>query len=38
MTYGINTARKGWLEAGDVLNTQHAHDIVERARSRRVTQ
>jgi DNA polymerase (family 10) len=37
MTYGINTARKGWLEAGDVLNTQHAHDIVERARSRRVT-
>jgi len=37
MTYGINTARKGWLEAGDVLNTQHAHDIVERARSKRVT-
>jgi DNA polymerase (family 10) len=37
MTYGINTARKGWLESGDVLNTQHAHDIVERARSRRVT-
>ncbi|MGH7664179.1 MAG: DNA polymerase/3'-5' exonuclease PolX [Gemmatimonadaceae bacterium] len=32
---GIGIARKGWLEAGDVLNTRSAEDIVSRARQRR---
>jgi DNA polymerase (family 10) len=32
---GIGIARKGWLEAGDVLNTMSADDVVARARRRR---
>ena len=33
--FGVGIARKGWLEAGDVLNTQSAEEIVARARRRR---
>ncbi|MEJ7810375.1 MAG: DNA polymerase/3'-5' exonuclease PolX [Gemmatimonadaceae bacterium] len=32
---GIGIARKGWLEAGDVLNTRGADEVVRRARARR---
>jgi DNA polymerase (family 10) len=32
---GVGIARKGWLEAGDVLNARGADDIVDFARRRR---
>jgi DNA polymerase (family 10) len=32
---GVAMARKGWLEAGDVLNTRPAEAVVEFARRRR---
>jgi DNA polymerase (family 10) len=32
---GVGIARKGWLEASDVLNTWDADAVVERARARR---
>ncbi|HEX5435705.1 MAG TPA: DNA polymerase/3'-5' exonuclease PolX [Gemmatimonadaceae bacterium] len=35
MEFGVGIARKGWLEAGDVLNTQDADEIIERAARRR---
>jgi DNA polymerase (family 10) len=35
MEIGIGIARKGWLEAGDVLNTGSADDVLAWARSRR---
>jgi DNA polymerase (family 10) len=27
MRYGVGIARKGWLSAGDVLNTYSAEDV-----------
>ncbi|MBC8087308.1 MAG: histidinol-phosphatase [Phycisphaerae bacterium] len=33
---GIATARKGWLEAGDVLNSRTAAQVLEFARARRM--
>jgi DNA polymerase (family 10) len=33
--FGIGIARKGWLEADDVLNARSADEVVERARRRR---
>ncbi|MGI8499100.1 MAG: DNA polymerase/3'-5' exonuclease PolX [Gemmatimonadaceae bacterium] len=33
--FGIGIARKGWLEAGDVLNTREADEVVRGARARR---
>jgi len=33
--FGVGIARKGWLEAGDILNTQSAEEILERAKRRR---
>jgi DNA polymerase (family 10) len=33
--FGMQIARKGWLEKGDVLNTRSADDIVRFARARR---
>ena len=33
--FGVGIARKGWLEADDVLNTQSAEEILARARRRR---
>jgi DNA polymerase (family X) len=33
--FGVGMARKAWLEAGDVLNTRSARDIVAFARKRR---
>ena len=35
MEIGVGIARKGWLEASDVLNTRSAEEVVERARARR---
>ena len=35
MRFGINMARKGWLEAGDVLNTRDADAVLAFARARR---
>ncbi|MBA2683018.1 MAG: DNA polymerase/3'-5' exonuclease PolX [Gemmatimonadaceae bacterium] len=35
MEFGVGIARKGWLEARDVLNTLSAEEIVERLRMRR---
>ncbi|HEY5546099.1 MAG TPA: DNA polymerase/3'-5' exonuclease PolX [Gemmatimonadaceae bacterium] len=35
LDFGICIARKGWLEAGDVLNTRGADDVLRFARSRR---
>ena len=35
MDIGVAIARKGWLEAADVLNTLDAERLVERARARR---
>jgi DNA polymerase (family 10) len=35
MELGIGMARKGWLEADDVLNTRSARDIVKFAKDRR---
>jgi DNA polymerase (family 10) len=32
---GVGIARKGWLEAGDVLNAMSADDVLARARARR---
>jgi DNA polymerase (family 10) len=32
---GVGIARKGWLEAGDVLNARSADDVVAFARARR---
>jgi len=32
---GMNIARKAWLEAGDVLNTRSATDVLDVARARR---
>jgi DNA polymerase (family X) len=34
---GIATARKGWLEAGDILNSRTANQVLEFARARRLT-
>lgn len=33
--YGIGTARRGWLEAGDVLNTRDAEELLGTFRARR---
>ncbi|NSW92473.1 MAG: DNA polymerase/3'-5' exonuclease PolX [Firmicutes bacterium] len=33
MEYGVNTARKGWLEKGDIVNTMSADEIYRRIRS-----
>ncbi len=33
--FGIGIARKGWLEAGDVLNARSADDVLAFARQRR---
>ncbi|HEX6966277.1 MAG TPA: DNA polymerase/3'-5' exonuclease PolX [Gemmatimonadaceae bacterium] len=33
--FGVGIARKGWLEAGDILNTQSAEAILARAKRRR---
>jgi DNA polymerase (family 10) len=33
--FGMQIARKGWLEKGDVLNTRSADEVVEFARARR---
>ena len=33
---GIATARKGWLEAGDILNSRSASQVLEFARARRM--
>ncbi|MCU0625405.1 MAG: PHP domain-containing protein [Gemmatimonadaceae bacterium] len=35
VTLGIDMARKGWLEAGDVLNTRDSDDVLAFARRRR---
>ena len=35
MEFGVGIARKGWLEAGDVLNTRSADEVIERSRRRR---
>jgi DNA polymerase (family 10) len=35
MRLGVITARRGWLEAGDVLNTMSGKDIVKHLRGRR---
>jgi DNA polymerase (family 10) len=35
LDFGICFARKGWLEAGDVLNTRGANEVLGFARSRR---
>lgn len=35
MEYGVGIARKGWLEAGDVINTLSVEKIAARIRSRR---
>jgi DNA polymerase (family 10) len=35
MQIGIGVARKGWLEASDVLNTGTAEDVLQWARARR---
>ncbi len=35
MRYGIGIARKGWLRAGDVLNTKSTKELLEFFRSRR---
>jgi DNA polymerase (family 10) len=32
---GVGVARKGWLEAGDVLNARTAQEVVAFARRRR---
>jgi len=34
ITYGIATARRGWLEAGNVLNTLPAEEFLQRLRRR----
>lgn len=36
MEIGVGIARKGWLEASDVLNARSADDILEFARARRI--
>ena len=36
MEIGVGIARKGWLEASDVLNAGSAGDILEFARARRI--
>jgi DNA polymerase (family 10) len=33
--FGMQIARKGWLEKGDVLNTRNADDVTRFARARR---
>jgi DNA polymerase (family 10) len=33
--FGMQIARKGWLEKGDVLNTRSADEVMEFARARR---
>ena len=35
MRYGIGIARKGWLRAGDVLNTMHTEALLDFFRTRR---
>jgi hypothetical protein len=35
MLVGVGMARKGWLEAGDLLNTRDADGVVAFARNRR---
>jgi len=35
LDFGIHIARKGWLEASDVLNTRDADDVIAFARARR---
>ena len=35
MALGIGMARKGWLTAGDVLNTRGVEDVVKFAQRRR---
>jgi len=35
LALGVGIARKGWLEAGDVLNTRSADDVVAIAGRRR---
>ena len=37
MELGVGIARKGWLEAADVLNAQPVETVLERAKRRRVT-
>jgi DNA polymerase (family 10) len=37
MQLGIGIARKGWLEARDVLNTRDADGILTFARARRIS-
>jgi DNA polymerase (family 10) len=34
--FGIGMARKAWLEAGEILNTRGADDVVAFARKRRI--
>ena len=34
---GVGIARKGWLEAGDVLNTRSADEVLERSKRRRAS-
>jgi DNA polymerase (family 10) len=36
MALGIGMARKGWLTAGDVINTRSAGEIVDFATKRRL--
>ena len=33
--FGIGLARKAWLEAGEILNTRSAADVIAFARKRR---
>ena len=35
MEYGVSTARRGWLEPGDVFNTRSARDVERRLEERR---
>jgi DNA polymerase (family 10) len=32
MSYGVRMARRGWLEAGDILNTRSADDFAKAIR------
>jgi DNA polymerase (family 10) len=35
VAFGVGVARRGWLEAGDVLNTLPVEEFLARARARR---
>jgi len=32
MSYGVRMARRGWLEAGDILNTKSADEFAKAIR------